>query len=157
MLPEVVQQVSILLETLQCVVYSENLKHNVDSLLDFIEKAIKLNKEREMKNELFKEKVSELKNLFNKTELSKLKSLKFTFPEDYMGLNSTYALDDETVQDEKVVEEPEEKQAEPIIKKPINEFVVEEPTKNGKPVLAEFDTPPCNCKDGESCPSCIDY
>ena len=84
-------------DTLQCVAYSENPKHNVDSLLDFIERAIKLNKEREMKNELFKEKVSELKNLFNKTELSKLKSLKFTFPEDYMELDSNYELDDEVV------------------------------------------------------------
>ncbi len=144
-------------DTLQCVAYSENPKHNVDSLLDFIERAIKLNKEREMKNELFKEKVSELKNLFNKTELSKLKSLKFTFPEDYMELDSNYELDNEVVEDEKVIEEPEEKQDEPEVKKPINEVVVEEPTKNGKPVLAEFDAPPCNCKNGESCPSCIDY
>lgn len=146
-------------ETLQCVAYSEDPKHNVDSLLDFIERAIKLNKEREMKNELFKEKVSELKNLFNKTQLTKLKGLKFTFPEDSIELDTNYELEAEN--DETVVES-DEKEAivqpkEETSNKPINEVVVEEPVKNGKPVLVDFDAPPCKCKDGESCPSCIDY
>jgi hypothetical protein len=145
-------------KTVRCVVYSEKPKTSIDDLLDFIKRSIKLNKEREMKNELFKTKVSELKSLFNKTELSKLNGLKFTIPEDYMDLNSGYDLDAE-VEAEKSTEETtktEPVEDSPETKKPKNEVVVEEPSKNGKPVLADFDTPQCNCEDGSSCPSCTD-
>lgn len=145
-------------KTLRCVVYSEESKTSVDDLLEFIERSIKLNKDREMKDALFKEKVSELKSLFSKTELSKLNGLKFTIPEDYMDLNSGYDLDVE-VEAEKSTEETtktEPVEDSPETKKPKNEVVVEEPSKNGKPVLADFDTPQCNCEDGSSCPSCTD-
>ena len=151
-------------KTLRCVVYSEESKTSVDDLLDFIERSIKLNKDREMKDALFKEKVSELKLLFSKTELSKLNGLIFTIPEDYVDFSPNDKLGvgyeeeksvEETTETEPVEEGPE-------TKKPKNEVVVEEPSKNGKPVLTDFNTPQCNCEDGSldhhgsSCPSCTD-
>jgi hypothetical protein len=145
-------------KTLRCVVYSEESKTSVDDLLEFIERSIKLNKDREMKDALFKEKVSELKSLFSKTELSKLNGLRFTISEDYMDLSSNDNLGVGYEEDKSVEEttETETVEEEPETKKPKNEVVVEEPSKNGKPVLADFDTPQCNCEDGSSCPSCTD-
>jgi hypothetical protein len=47
-----------------------------------IGKLIKLNKERELKERLFKQTVEELKQTFEKTDLDKLKNLYFDFDED---------------------------------------------------------------------------
>ena len=111
-----------------------------------------------MKDALFKEKVSELKSLFSKTELSKLNGLRFTISEDYMDLSSNDNLGVGYEEDKSVEEttETETVEEEPETKKPKNEVVVEEPNKNGKPVLADFNTPQCNCEAGSSCPSCTD-
>jgi hypothetical protein len=47
-----------------------------------IAKIIKLNKEKELKERLFKETVEQLKNTFEKTDLDKLKNLNFYFEEE---------------------------------------------------------------------------
>ena len=54
----------------------------LDELLAFVEKTIKLNVEREKKNDLFKVKANELREIFKKNTLSKLKHLNFTFTEE---------------------------------------------------------------------------
>ena len=52
-----------------------------------ISKLIKLNKEKEFKEELFKRSVDQLKKIFEKTELEKLKNLSINFEEDLTTLN----------------------------------------------------------------------
>ena len=47
-----------------------------------IAKIIKLNKERELKEKLFKQTVDQLKQTFEKTDLDKLQNLYFDFDEE---------------------------------------------------------------------------
>lgn len=51
----------------------------VNKVLSKITKIIKLNKEREIKEKLFKETIEQLKQTFEKTDLDKLKTLYFDF------------------------------------------------------------------------------
>jgi hypothetical protein len=53
----------------------------VSSILVKIGKIIKLNKERELKERLFKQTVEQLKQTFEKTDLDKLQNLYFDFDE----------------------------------------------------------------------------
>jgi hypothetical protein len=55
----------------------------VSSVLTKILKIIKYNKEREIKERLFKETVERLKSTFEKTDLDKLQKLYFDFESDY--------------------------------------------------------------------------
>ena len=52
-----------------------------------IGKIIKLNKERELKERLFKQTVEQLKQTFEKTDLDKLQNLYFDFDEDDVDTN----------------------------------------------------------------------
>jgi hypothetical protein len=63
----------------------------VSLTLTKILKIIKYNKEREIKEKLFKETVDRLKSTFEKTDLDKLQKLYFDFESDY----SETSLDDE--------------------------------------------------------------
>lgn len=54
----------------------------VNKVLSKISKIIKLNKEREIKEKLFKETIEQLKQTFEKTDLDKLKTLYFDFDND---------------------------------------------------------------------------
>lgn len=54
----------------------------VNKVLGKISKIIKLNKEREIKEKLFKETIEQLKQTFEKTDLDKLKTLYFDFDND---------------------------------------------------------------------------
>ena len=54
----------------------------VSKTLVKIAKIIKSNKEKELKERLFKETVEQLKNTFEKTDLDKLKNLNFYFEEE---------------------------------------------------------------------------
>ena len=63
----------------------------VSLVLTKILKIIKYNKEREIKEKLFKETVDRLKSTFEKTDLDKLQKLYFDFESDY----SETSLDDE--------------------------------------------------------------
>ena len=66
----------------------------VSSIIVKIGKIIKLNKERELKERLFKQTVEQLKQTFEKTDLDKLQNLYFDFDvED--GLDSEIDLEDE--------------------------------------------------------------
>jgi hypothetical protein len=55
----------------------------ISSVLTKILKIVKHNKEREIKERLFKETVERLKSTFEKTELDKLQKLYFDFESDY--------------------------------------------------------------------------
>ncbi len=65
----------------------------VEKTLKKIESIIKLNKEREIKDKLFRDTVEKLKSTFEKTELKKLKKLYFDFEEE---LESQINLENET-------------------------------------------------------------
>lgn len=64
------------------MLFSEVKGVGLDELLEFVDKTIKLNLERENKLEFLKLKVNELKELFKKHSLAKLKGLKFVITED---------------------------------------------------------------------------
>lgn len=64
------------------MVFSEVNGIGLDELLMYVEKAIKLNQEREKKHDLLREKVNELKEVFKKNSLSKLSRLKFSFSDE---------------------------------------------------------------------------
>jgi len=59
----------------------------VSSTLVKVGKIIKLNKERELKERLFKQTVEQLKQTFEKTDLEKLQNLYFDFDEDNVDTN----------------------------------------------------------------------
>ncbi len=59
----------------------------INEVLVKIGKSIKLNKDREIKDKLFKETIEKLKQTFEKTELDKLKKLYFDFETDVTELN----------------------------------------------------------------------
>ena len=60
---------------------SEINENNVSITLTKIAKIIKLNKERELKERLFKQTVDQLKQTFEKTDLDRLQNLYFDFDE----------------------------------------------------------------------------
>lgn len=64
------------------MIYSEAAGVGLDELLNYVDRTIKANLDREKKHELLKAKVNELKEVFKRNSLSKLGKLKFTFGED---------------------------------------------------------------------------
>jgi hypothetical protein len=64
----------------------------ITNCLSKIQKVIKVNKEKEIKERLFKETVDRLKSTFEKTDLDKLQKLYFDFETDY----DENSLEDET-------------------------------------------------------------
>jgi hypothetical protein len=81
----------------------------VSSILVKIGKTIKLNKERELKERLFKQTVEQLKQTFEKTDLDKLQNLYFDFDEgeldtDLDGEIETNLEDEQNGQESTVVE-----------------------------------------------------
>jgi hypothetical protein len=57
-------------------------QEHVDKNIQAVEKVIKLNKERELKEVLFKEVMSELKKTFETNDLQSLKRLNFYFEDE---------------------------------------------------------------------------
>lgn len=62
--------------------FSQDENIGLDEILDYIEKIIGLNIEREKKHELLKVKVKELQDIFRQNPLSKLLKMKYVIPED---------------------------------------------------------------------------
>jgi hypothetical protein len=70
-------------ETLKGISFVTNItEKEINDTLFKIGKVIKLNKDREVKERLFKETVDKLKSTFEKNELDKLKTLYFDFETD---------------------------------------------------------------------------
>lgn len=61
---------------------SQMTEENVSKLINVISKTIKLNKERELKEVLFKQTIEELKKTFEKNDLDTLQKLYFDFETD---------------------------------------------------------------------------
>jgi hypothetical protein len=61
----------------------------ISATMTKIAKIIKLNKERELKERLFKQTVEQLKQTFEKTDLDKLQNLYFDFDEEDSTLSSS--------------------------------------------------------------------
>jgi hypothetical protein len=64
-----------------------------------IGKIIKLNKEKELKERLFKQTVEQLKQTFEKTDLDKLQNLYFDFDEEEVDTNLEVEMETEDEQD----------------------------------------------------------
>lgn len=80
----------------------------VSSIIVKIGKTIKLNKERELKEKLFKQTVEQLKQTFEKTDLDKLQNLYFDFDvEDELDteLDTEIDLEDEQDRQEPTISE----------------------------------------------------
>ena len=80
----------------------------VSSIVVKIGKIIKLNKERELKERLFKQTVEQLKQTFEKTDLDKLQNLYFDFEvgdELDTDLNTEIDLEDERNEQEPTISE----------------------------------------------------
>ena len=70
-----------------------------------IGKVIKLNKERELKERLFKQTVEQLKQTFEKTDLDKLQNLYFDFDEEDVDTNLDVEIETD-LEDEQDGQEP---------------------------------------------------
>jgi hypothetical protein len=118
------------------MIHSENPNVGLDKLLEYVDKTIKINLEREKKHELLKAKVNELKEVFKKNSLDKLKRLKFTFgDEDFVGAISDIDVEiDEIIEPTIPITQKQEEYIEPpFIEEailPTTEFLDEE----GKPI-----------------------
>ena len=104
------------MEQIQIVPYDvgiENLKglsfvskfeeRDIEITISTILKIIKINKEKEIKEKLFKETVDRLKTTFEKTDLDKLQTLYFDFEAEYD--ENTLEIDETTGEDNKMVSE----------------------------------------------------
>jgi hypothetical protein len=75
-------------------------EREVSSIIVKLGKIIKLNKERELKERLFKQTVEQLKQTFEKTDLDKLQNLYFDFDvEDELDTDLETEIDLEDEQD----------------------------------------------------------
>jgi hypothetical protein len=83
----------------------------ISTTMTKIAKIIKLNKERELKERLFKQTVEQLKQTFEKTDLDKLQNLYFDFDEE----DSTLDIEDDIEDEEEPILETHEQDG------PVNE------------------------------------
>lgn len=110
------------------MIHSDKPGIGLDELLEYVDKTIKFNLDRENKHELLKAKVNQLKELFKKTPLVKLARLKFTFgDEDFLTTMSD--IDEEPAKYEEPTGEPEF--IEEVIETPLNGEYLDE---DGKPI-----------------------
>jgi ABC-type Fe3+-hydroxamate transport system substrate-binding protein len=83
-------------------------ENDISSMLIKIAKIIKLNKERELKEQLFKQTIDQLKQTFEKNDLDKLQNLYFDFETDItpdLDLNEQNGQESTTIE---LVDEREE-------------------------------------------------
>jgi hypothetical protein len=92
----------------------------LSTILLKIGKIIKLNKERELKEKLFKQTVEQLKQTFEKTDLDKLKNLYFDFDNE-IDTEFDSELDDEINENQQINLEDEQDRQEPATAELVNE------------------------------------
>jgi hypothetical protein len=85
-------------------------ENDVSVILTKIGKIIKLNKERELKEQLFKQTIDQLKQTFEKNDLDKLQNLYFDFETDAPNLELNEQNGQESATIELVDEREEERQ-----------------------------------------------
>jgi len=89
------------------MLFSEITGVGLDELLDFVDKTIKFNIEREKKHELLRTMVNELKEVFKVNSLVKLKRLKFTFGDEEVVSDLNDFDIDEIINDKPIETQPE--------------------------------------------------
>jgi hypothetical protein len=154
--------------------YSEKEGIGFDELLDYVEGIIKINIEREVKQELLKIKVKELQIVFKENSLDRLKTLKFVIGKDSLVpdlMSDEIDIEIDSPPEIEVqeiappIEPPKQPQKAPSKeakpKKPgLGE--IELPPKGGKIALEVYDLPEemtqgdCSCGENEACPKCMD-
>ena len=121
------------------MIFSEVKGIGLDELLNYVDKTIKLNLEREKKHDLLRTKVNELKEIFKKHSLVKLQRLNFTFSDEELVPNlNDFDIDIDIDDEEPIV---------PKLESIVEEEYYEEPTElitptehvafideNGKPI-----------------------
>ena len=121
------------------MIFSEVKGIGLDELLNYVDKTIKLNLEREKKHDLLRTKVNELKEIFKKNSLVKLQRLNFTFSDEELVPNlNDFDIDIDIDDEEPIV---------PKLESVVEEEYYEEPTElitptehvtfideNGKPI-----------------------
>ena len=88
------------------MLFSQSPHIGLDELLAYVEKTIRLNQEREKKQDLLKSKIEEMKQLFNKNPLTKLQTLKFIFKDDVVIDDFALEIEDDVQNTTKTPEEP---------------------------------------------------
>lgn len=83
-------------------------ENEISTILTKIAKIIKLNKERELKEQLFKQTIDRLKQTFEKTDLDKLQHLYFDFETDEPNLE----LDEQNGEESTTIELADEREEE---------------------------------------------
>lgn len=97
------------------MIYSEKKGVGIDELLSFVDKTIKLNLEREKKQDLLRVKVEELKRLFKDNSLVKLSRLKFNFSEEDVVSEFDLNISEEQEELPQQIEQEKEVYSEPVI------------------------------------------
>ena len=120
------------------MIYSEKKGVGIDDLLSFVDKTIKLNLEREKKQDLLRIKVEELKKLFKDNSLTKLSRLKFNFSEEDVVSEFDLNIDEEQQELPQQIEQDEEVYNEPVIytAEMIDNMYSEE--ENQAPMLTQY-------------------
>lgn len=168
------------------MVYTESETISIDDLLDFIEKSINMNIEREKKLELFKQKVKDMEELFKKTPLTELEAMRFdlegnSFTPDLFSNPFTPEVNEEKLPlmpehvDDDIDDEYKEKDIPVYDAKKMAEMMKEKEEKlSMKMKTIDFDLPPkpddkivveefqqvasvCKCGPNESCEACLEY
>ena len=116
--------------------FSQDENVGLDEILDYIERIIALNIERELKHELLKDKVKELKDIFRKNPLSKLEDMKFILTTEKLVTNMED--DDLDVTDFDINEQPVA-QPKPVMEKPITQ-PQPEPVQQPQPAVVSEGT-----------------
>jgi len=84
-------------------------ENDISLILIKIAKIIKLNKERELKEQLFKQTIDQLKQTFEKNDLDKLQNLYFDFETD---ITPNLDLDEQNGQESAIIELVDEREEE---------------------------------------------
>lgn len=84
-------------------------ENDVSIILTKIARIIKLNKERELKEQLFKQTIDQLKQTFEKNDLDKLQNLYFDFETD---ITPNLDLDEQNGQESTIIELVDEREEE---------------------------------------------
>lgn len=104
------------------MIFSDKPGIGLDELLEYVERTVKANLDREKKHDLLKTKVNELKEIFKKNNLTKLQRLRFNFGEEDL-MPSISDIDDFDLE-----EKPATKKPQPVyVEEPEIEDVVETP------------------------------
>lgn len=118
------------------MIFSEVKGIGLDDLLNYVDKTIKVNLEREKKHDLLRAKVNELKEIFKKNSLTKLQSLKFTFAEEELVPN----LNDFDIDiDDELEEAAIQPTLQPIYKEEVDEVDDYQPINEQQEITAYLD------------------